>query len=101
VATRYRRPDGLLGERAAAPVTSTAVHAAYEELLTNRQRELVLASYTAFLDQFGTPPGEPTESGVQHHLVALLLTAVLGRGTPYRSVAYARSVLDEVGLLRR
>ena len=77
-------------------------HAVYDELFTDRQRDLVLASYVAFLDQFGTPvSGEPTEVGVQHHFVGLLLTAILGHGTPFRSVAYARSALDELGLPMR
>jgi hypothetical protein len=77
-------------------------HAVYEELLTDHQRDLVLASYVAFLDQLGTPPAdEPTDAGVQNHFVALLLTVLLGRGTPFRIVAYAQSVLDEVGLSMR
>ena len=58
-------------------------------------------SEAALLDQFGAPPGTPTESGVQHYFVALLLAALLGRGTPFRSVAYARSTLDEIGLTMR
>jgi hypothetical protein len=73
-------------------------HAVYEELLNEQQRDLVLASYAAFLDQLGVPAGEPTVPGTQHHLSALLLTALLGHGRQLMSVTYAQSVLAEVGI---
>jgi hypothetical protein len=75
-------------------------HAAYERILSKSQCDLVLTSYLAFLDRFPvTPAGEPSEAGVQHHFVAVLLTAILGQPTPFRSVAYARSVLADLRLI--
>ena len=51
-------------------------HAIYEEWLTPEQRDVVLDDYISFLARSGAPTeGEPREIGVQHHFVALLLTA--------------------------
>ena len=75
-------------------------HAVYEELLTLRQREILLDDYLLFLERSGAPPeSEPTETGTQHHLATLLLTALLGHGKRLMSVVYARSVLAELGIL--
>jgi hypothetical protein len=101
-ALRLREGDPVYGGQFSV-FTTTVLHeighAVYEELLTPRQRDLVLVDYISFLERSGAPSdGEPTEAGVQHHLSALLLTALLGYSKPFMSVVYARSVLAEIGI---
>ena len=98
-----RRGDPEYGNQFSV-FTTTVIHevghAAYEELLAMRQRETLLEDYILFLERSGAfAEGEPTETGTQHHLAALLLTALLGHSKPLMSVAYGRSVLAELGIL--
>lgn len=97
-----RRGDPDYGNRFSV-FTTTVLHeighAVYEELLTPRQRDLVLDDYIAFLDRSGaSTEGEPTEAGVQHHLVAVTLTALLGYGRPFISVSQARAAWEKLGV---
>jgi hypothetical protein len=97
-----RRGDPEYGNEFSA-FTTTVVHelghAVYEELLHERQREILLEDYIMFLERSSVPTeGEPTEPGTQHHLAALLLAALLGYGKPLMSVTYARLVLAELGI---
>jgi hypothetical protein len=85
-ALRLREGDPLFGGRFSVFTTTVlheVGHAVYEEWLTPRQRDVLLEDYIAFLSRSGaSTEGEPKETGVQHHLVALLLTALLGYGSP-------------------
>lgn len=101
-ALRLRDGDPVYGRRFSLFTTTVLheiAHAVYEEWLTPPQRELLLDDYISFLARSGAETeGEPRESGVQHHFVALMLTALLGYTRPFMSVAYARSMLRELGV---
>jgi hypothetical protein len=94
----YRRRFSLF----TTTVLHELAHAVYEEWLTPEQRDLVLDDYIAFLERSGAPTeGEPSETGVQHHLAAIMLTALLGYSRPFISVSQARRAWERLGVLIR